>query len=148
MKIAITAQGKDLNAPVDFRFGRCPYFIIVDTDSMEFEAYENPAMMAPGGAGVQAAQFVASLGVTHVLTGEVGPNAYPALMAAGIQVITGVQGTVGDVVKAFKEGKLTPGAPGGNIPKEDLNSLRERLERMKQELENLIERIKHLEEKK
>jgi len=148
MKIAITAQGKDLNAPVDFRFGRCPCFIIVDTDSMEFEAYENPAMMAPGGAGVQAAQFVASLGVTHVLTGEVGPNAYLALTAAGIQVITGVQGTVGEVVKAFKEGKLASGIPAGDISQEDLNSLRERLERMKQELENLIKRLKHLEEKK
>ncbi|HHF58340.1 MAG TPA: dinitrogenase iron-molybdenum cofactor biosynthesis protein [candidate division WOR-3 bacterium] len=148
MKIAITAQGKDLKAPVDFRFGRCPYFVIVDTDSMEFEAYENPAMMAPGGAGIQAAQFVASLGVTHVLTGEVGPNAYPALMAAGIQVITGIQGTVEEVVKAFKEGRLASGMPLESISQENLNTLRERLERMKQELENLIERIKHLEEKK
>jgi predicted Fe-Mo cluster-binding NifX family protein len=42
MKVAVTAQGKDLGDQVDPRFGRCPYFLVVDTDTMVAEAIENP----------------------------------------------------------------------------------------------------------
>ena len=63
MKIGITSTGKNLDAEVDQRFGRCKYFIIVDTDSMEFEAISNENIMASGGAGIQAAQ---TLSLIHI----------------------------------------------------------------------------------
>jgi len=118
MKIAVTSQGPDLNSPVDPRFGRCQYFIIIDTDTMEYEAISNPALNATGGAGVQAAQLVVSKGVRAVLTGEVGPNAEYALSSAGVQIIRGVSGTVLDAVNFFKTqatGTVPPGiqGPGG-----------------------------------
>jgi predicted Fe-Mo cluster-binding NifX family protein len=59
MKIAISSMGKDLNAQIDPRFGRCQYFIVVDSDTMEFEAIENPNISAMGGAGIQSGQMMA-----------------------------------------------------------------------------------------
>ena len=106
MNIAITATEPSLDAKVDPRFGRCPYFLIVDTDTMKFEALENPNMMLGGGAGIQSAQLMAQKGVQAVLTGNCGPNAYQTLSAAGIEVIIGCSGTVADVVEQFKAGQL------------------------------------------
>ena len=76
-ELCVTASGPTLDAQIDPRFGRCAYFMIIDSDSMKFEAIENTAAMATGGAGIQAAQTVVSQGVDTVLTGSVGSNTYP-----------------------------------------------------------------------
>ena len=70
MKIAISASGPSLDAEVDPRFGRCQYLIIVDPDTMEFEAVENSNAMAAGGAGIATGQMIAEKGVNVVLTGN------------------------------------------------------------------------------
>lgn len=106
MKIAISATGPSLDAEVDPRFGRCQYFIIVDPETMQFEAVENSSAMASGGAGISAAQMIAGKRVQAVLTGNCGPNAYQVLSAAGIQVITGVSGKVQDVIQGYKSGQF------------------------------------------
>ncbi|MCR6669235.1 MAG: NifB/NifX family molybdenum-iron cluster-binding protein [archaeon YNP-WB-040] len=106
MKICVSATSNSLDAPVDPRFGRCPYFIIVDTETMQFEAVPNMASGAMGGAGIQAAQIIASKGAKVVITGNVGPNAFQALSAAGVSVITGAYGTVREVVEKYKRGEL------------------------------------------
>jgi predicted Fe-Mo cluster-binding NifX family protein len=106
MKIAISATGPSLDAEVDPRFGRCQYFVIVDPQAMEFEALENSSAMAAGGAGISTAQMIANKGVQVVLTGNCGPNAYQALSAAGVQVITGAAGRIRDAVEAYKTGRL------------------------------------------
>lgn len=106
MKVAVSAAGNDLRAEVSPVFGRCPYYLFVDTESLEFDAQPNPAVSAPGGAGIQAAQFVADQGVEAVLTGNVGPNAHGVLMAAGVEVYLTTGGTVQEAVQALKEGKL------------------------------------------
>ena len=106
MKIAISSTGENLNATVDPRFGRCQYFVLIDPESMEFEAIPNESASAMGGAGIQAAQNVANLKAEVVLTGNMGPNAFQTLSAAGIKVITGVNGTVKEVVEKFKNGEL------------------------------------------
>jgi len=108
MKVCVTATSGSLTAPVDPRFGRCGFFVIVDTETMEHTAMENPAMSAGGGAGTKAARIVAEAGARAVLTGNIGPNAFEALSAAGIQAYTGLSGTVQDAVAAFKSGSLQP----------------------------------------
>ena len=110
MKVAVSSMGTDLNAQVDPRFGRCQSFIVVDTDTMEFEVIQNPNIGAAGGAGIQSGQLIASKEVTVVLTGNCGPNAFRTLSAAGIQVITGATGTIRDAVEKFKGGELKPTA--------------------------------------
>jgi predicted Fe-Mo cluster-binding NifX family protein len=110
MKIAISATAPGLDADVDPRFGRCQYFIIVDPQSMEFEALDNSNAMAAGGAGISTAQMIAGKGVEAVLTGNCGPNAYQTLSAAGIQVITGVSGKIKDGIEAYKGANLQPNA--------------------------------------
>ena len=105
MKIAVSSTGTDLNAQVDPRFGRCRYFIVVDPDTMEFEALENSGAMSGGGAGIATGQFITGKGVDAVLTGNCGPNAFNVLEAAGIKVMTGVSGMVQDAVEGYKSGK-------------------------------------------
>jgi predicted Fe-Mo cluster-binding NifX family protein len=118
MKICVSAVANSLDAQLDPRFGRCPYFVIVDLESMQFEAIPNDASGAMGGAGIQAAQTIAGKGVTVLITGNVGPNAFQALSAAGIKIVTGAFGTVRESVEKFKRGELREtGAPtvGGHF---------------------------------
>jgi predicted Fe-Mo cluster-binding NifX family protein len=82
MKIAVTTSAPDLQAQIDPRFGRCPYFLIVETDDLSFEAVENPNLGLSSGAGIQSAQLLAERGVKQVLTGNCGPNAHSTLSAA------------------------------------------------------------------
>jgi predicted Fe-Mo cluster-binding NifX family protein len=106
MKICISSTGKDLNAGVDQRFGRCQYFLIVDTETMKIKAISNESAFSSGGAGIQAAQIVTKEGVDSVITGNIGPNAFQVLQIAGIKVFTGARGTIKDVIENYKEGKL------------------------------------------
>jgi len=107
MRIAVTATGPSLDGHVDPRFGRCPCFLIVETDDLAVEAVENPNVALGGGAGIQSAQLMNEKGVRFVLTGNCGPNAHRTLSAAGIEVIVGCSGLVRDVVEQFKAGRLS-----------------------------------------
>ena len=107
-KIAVTSTGPTLEDTVESRFGRCAYFLIIDPDSLDFEPMENPNLSLGGGAGIQSAQLMANKGVSVVLTGNCGPNAFQTFGAAGIQVTTGVTGQVRRAVERFKAGELSP----------------------------------------
>jgi len=106
MKICITSEGGSLDSKVDPRFGRCQHFIIVDPDTLEFEAVVNPNIESMGGAGIQSAQLVASKKVKAVVTGNVGPNAFQTLQAAGIEIFTGASGTVKEAIEKYKKGEF------------------------------------------
>jgi len=106
MKIAISSQGEDLEAMVDPRFGRCPYFIIYDTETKETEVLPNPALEAMGGAGIQAAQLIADKGAEVVITGNVGPNAFQTLNQVNIKIYGGASGTVKENLQKYENGEL------------------------------------------
>ena len=106
-KIAVTAAEPSMDAPVDPQFGRCPYLILVDKEGDTFEILKN-SNTARGNAGVQAAEMIAAKGAKVLLTGKCGPSASEALAAAGIQVVPGCSGTVCEVVRQFKAGRLQP----------------------------------------
>ena len=106
MKVVVSANGVGLDAPASPVFGRCHTFVFVETESMEAESVENPAINAAGGAGIQAAQFVVERGAEAAISGNVGPNAFNVFEAAGVSVYLGEEGTVGQVMQGFKEGRL------------------------------------------
>lgn len=139
MKIAVSATAPNLDALVDPRFGRAPYFIIVDPDSMQFETMENSSASAPGGTGISVAQAIVGKGLQVVLTGSCGPNAYEVLSAAGVQIITGVSGTVRDAVLSFKQGKpASTSAPDVQPSEEEgLRQLKGQAEALKQQLSEI-----------
>jgi len=108
MKIAISSTGPDLESEVDPRFGRCQYFLIVNLEDMSFEAVPNGNVPQGSGVGIQSAKVVADKGAKAVLTGNVGPNAYQTLSAAGLKIITGVSGMVRKAAQQYKNGQLQP----------------------------------------
>ena len=107
MKVAVSSSGTDLDSQIDPRFGRCAYFIIYDTDNMNFEALDNDSMGLGRGAGIQSAQFIADKGATAVLTGNCGPNAVQTLSAAGVQLFVGQSGTVREALERFRSNELS-----------------------------------------
>lgn len=107
MKIAVTSAGRDLDAPVDPRFGRAAYILIVDSDSLDVEVLDNAENVnAFKGAGIQAATMISDKQADVLLTGYCGPNAFKALDAAHVKVAGDVSGTVREAVAAFVSGKV------------------------------------------
>mgnify|MGYP001030633463 CR=1 FL=1 len=167
MRIIISADGNSLDAPASPVFGRCPTYILVDTTTSEFQALANPAMNQGGGAGIQAAQFVVRQGVQGVLTGNLGPNAFDVLQAAGIPAYAVLEGTVRHALEAFAAGRLQPlsaanvaahagmggggsrrGKPlaeGPSEPEQDVAQLKESLKGLRQQLAETMDRIEQLE---
>jgi len=115
MKICITSAGPTLDSDMDPRFGRCQYFLFIDSDTQAFEAVENPNLSASGGAGIQSAQLVANKGVEALITGQVGPNAFTTLQAAGIKIFTGISGKVQDVLEKYQKSQISSSAQGPTV---------------------------------
>jgi len=107
MKIAITAQDKELSSEVDLRFGRAKWIIVIDTETGDFQAHDNVVNLnAVQGAGIQTGQNIANLGVESVITGNVGPNAFKTLNAANVKIFLAEKQTVQDAIDLFKAGEL------------------------------------------
>lgn len=106
MKIAVSSSGKTLESKVDERFGRAPFFLIIE-DGLS-EIIENPNLSAEGGAGIQTAQMLADKGVEAVIAGSFGPKAYQTLDAAGIRMYSGSGMTVSEALELLKTNKLKP----------------------------------------
>ena len=108
MKLIITAQDASLEAQVDRRFGRCMWFILFDTETNLWEAFQNPGVNQSGGAGVAAAQFVVDQKADVVISGDFGPNASRAFQAANVEMrrFTDSTTTVQEAVDHFVQGKL------------------------------------------
>ena len=106
MKIAFTTREAGMDAPMDDRFGRAPYFVMVDTETGAAESEENPNVSAGSGAGIGSAEFLSRRGVGAVITGNLGPKASRALMAAGIGAYRASKPTVRENVDAYSRKEL------------------------------------------
>jgi predicted Fe-Mo cluster-binding NifX family protein len=106
-KIAVTVVEPSLDAEVDPRFGRCPYFILVDSESESFESLKN-TNTNQGDAGIHSAKMIAAKGVKVLLTGKCGSKATDALATAGIQVVSGCSGTARETIAKYKAGRSQP----------------------------------------
>ena len=103
MKIAVTATGGSMDSLVSERFGRCQYFIIVDSETMKFEAISNLGEQMSNGAGPKAAELIIKNGAQVVLTGRVGGNAQSALERGNIEIVDSLSGNekVRDAVEQY-----------------------------------------------
>jgi predicted Fe-Mo cluster-binding NifX family protein len=107
MKVAVTAQQNQLQSPVDQRFGRAKYILVIDTQTNEVTEIDNTINLnAAQGAGIQTGQNIANAGVEAVITGNVGPNAFRTLNAAQIKIYLAQNQTVQQALDMFKQGKL------------------------------------------
>ena len=107
MKLCITAAGKSIDSNIDTRFGRAPWFLIVDTDTGTIiEAVENSAVAQGQGAGIAATRLVSDKNVDAVLTGTVGPNATLVFQGTQVHMFEGAssQDTVEQALAKFKQG--------------------------------------------
>ena len=101
MKIGVAATDGSLDAEVCPQFGRCPYFVIVDSETLAFEAFSNPAGAMSSGAGPAAVQELVNHGAQVALAGRFGPKAEQALGAAGLRYAE-AGGKVRDAVASWK----------------------------------------------
>ena len=107
MKIILTSTSPDIGSSIDPRFGRGSYLLLVETDTMQWEAHANPGLSATGGAGIKAAQFAANHDAQVVISGNFGPHAYNALQAGNIiMYLYGDCETVVEAIERFKHRQL------------------------------------------
>jgi predicted Fe-Mo cluster-binding NifX family protein len=107
VRVAVTAQDKELSSEIDLRFGRAKWLIVIDTKTGDCEAHDNIVNLnAVQGAGIQTGQNIANLGVEAVITGNVGPNAFKTLNAANVRIFLTEKQTVQAAIESFKAGKL------------------------------------------
>ena len=116
MRIAISSTGTSLDTQMDQRFGRCPFFVITESEGADHELVDNPHAQLGHGAGIQAARMLIERGVTTVLTGRCGPNAVETLEAGNIEVVTGCGGTVREALERFAAEAGGQSAPRGTVP--------------------------------
>jgi predicted Fe-Mo cluster-binding NifX family protein len=102
-KIAVTSTGGSMDALVSEQFGRCRYFVIVDSKTMKFEAISNIGEQLQSGAGPKAAELIINNGAEVLLTGRVGDKAEEALKRGGIKIVDGFKSTtkVKDAVDSY-----------------------------------------------
>jgi len=108
MRIAISSDGDKLHSKVDQRFGRCPYFLIINIKGNQvgkFEAVTNKGIVQGHGAGIKAAEQIGELKVDAVITGNLGPNATDILKKLGIKAYS-ASGIITDVLVDFVKGNL------------------------------------------
>lgn len=103
-KICLSATDKGMDSDIDPRFGRAPYFLILDPSAQQIEVVRNPYLEDAQGAGIRAAQMLVDKGVRIILTGQVGPKADQVLSAAGVQIISGASGTIREAIQNFARG--------------------------------------------
>lgn len=106
MKIALPTDGKKLESVVNPSFGRTAYFMVVDSDTFEFEVLDNEAASAQGGAGPKAAQRIADSGADVLITFQCGQNAAEVIQAAEIKMLKAVPGSIFENVTKYKNGEL------------------------------------------
>lgn len=106
MKILLSSQGSDKESIVDQRFGRAAYYAIYDDGKDEYAFLENQSKFENSGAGVKASQFVLEQGIDCVITGSLGPKAFVIIQDAGLKGYKNIEGTVEEVIQAFKNNQL------------------------------------------
>ncbi|MGO0122446.1 NifB/NifX family molybdenum-iron cluster-binding protein [Desulfothermobacter acidiphilus] len=115
IKIAVSAKGNRPDSLVEPNFGEAEYYLIFDAETKGYQAFPHPAKGEPE-AGIKAVELLKEQGAKVIVTGNLGPNAFQAIAAAGMECRIGAGGTVQEAIDAYFQGKLSKGTyPGGGI---------------------------------
>jgi predicted Fe-Mo cluster-binding NifX family protein len=106
MKIGITTEEPDMEAFVAQRFGLCRYLLVVDSETLSFEAVPNPGASAVAQSGIEMVILAISHGAEVVVTGFISPTAHKHLTENGIRVIQEVQGKASAALKNLEKDML------------------------------------------
>lgn len=102
MKILAVSEGESLDSYVADDFGHAPYFLLVDSDTLDYRVIVNEFMNSEQGAGMAVAKAIVGLGcVDTVLTGGIGMHGMEILRNAGIDVSTDEEGTVEQSIQDY-----------------------------------------------
>ena len=99
MRIAIPLENDlGLDASICEHFGRAPYFAIITIKGEEAEVgiFENPAVEHSTG---MIPEMLAGYGVKKIIATRMGEKAKVFFKQFGIEVVTGVTGTLKDVIE-------------------------------------------------
>ena len=95
MRIIVISEGESLDSYVADDFGHAPYFLLVDSDTLDYHVIVNEYMDAEEGAGMAVAKAIVGLGgVDAVITGGIGMHGIKILQDGGIDVSYDEEGTV------------------------------------------------------
>ena len=107
MKLAIALKENDYNSSLDERFGRAPFFIIIDNETKEFEIIENEAKDETTGAGLKAVKNLLKYQIDVIIAGEIGPKAGELIYDLEIPTFKFKDLTkVDEIIEAFNKNTL------------------------------------------
>jgi predicted Fe-Mo cluster-binding NifX family protein len=107
-RIALASEdGSGLEGPLSAHFGRCPFYTLVNVEGdqiLGFEVVKNPYF--PNHQPGVIPQFIHSQKANVMIAGGMGPRAIDFFNQLGIDVATGAQGKVKDIVEAYLRGEI------------------------------------------
>jgi len=106
-RVAVVSSGEGLEARLELRFGTCASFVIVDPQTMEWEAIE----VEPGGpapeVNLNIIRALAWSGACVVITPEIHPECCMALQALAVTVYLAPAGiSVREAIERYERGEL------------------------------------------
>ncbi len=103
MRIAIATDGSYVSP----HFGRCGAYTLVDIE--DGRIVDQKTVGNPGHAPGAIPQYLHEQGVHQIVCGGMGARAAELFEVMGINMVTGVQGSVRDVIGQLAGGTLTGG---------------------------------------
>ncbi len=102
MRIIVISEGESLDSYVADDFGHAPFFLLVDSETLDYHVIVNEYKDSEQGAGFAVANAIVSMGnVDAVITGGIGMHGMKILKDGGIDVSYDEEGTVEQCVTDY-----------------------------------------------
>lgn len=102
MRILVCSDGESLDSPMADDFGHAPFFLLVESDTLDYRVVVNEFKDSEQGAGMAVARAIAGLGcVDAVLVDGIGMHGIQVLKDAGIDVSPDEDGIVEDCIRDY-----------------------------------------------
>jgi len=102
MRVIVISEGESLDSYVADDFGHAPFFLLVDSDTLDYHVIVNEYKDSEQGAGFAVANAIVSMeNVDAVITGGIGMHGMKILKDGGIDVSYDEEGTVEQCVTDY-----------------------------------------------